>query len=306
MKKLSLLCIAAFLCAVPTSGHQVPTMDEMAKDPSLFLRTLDAGLGWEIPAEPFRIAGPLYFVGTQGLGIYLFDTGKGLLLLNSGMSSSGPMIEQSIRKLGFDPSQIKIIVTGHGHIDHTGGHAYLKQLSGAKIMAMREDAGLLRDGGRSDFHYGNAREFAFEPVRNVKPLRHNEKIRLGNVELTAYRTAGHTRGAATFVTTIKDGARRFRVVFPDGTGVNPGYRLTGTPSYPGIVDDYKSTFKLLERLKPEIWLTAHNENFDLKGKSEKVASMGTAAWVDPDGYAKWVASQKAKFEAQLAAEQAAK
>jgi len=40
-------------------------------------------------------------------------------------------------------------------------------------------------------------------------------------------------------------------------GPAPGYRLVVNPSYPGIADDYRQTFKMLETLKPDIlaWRT---------------------------------------------------
>jgi hypothetical protein len=48
-------------------------------------------------------------VGTKGPGSYLFVTAEGNVLLNTGMPSSGPMIVESVRKLGFKPEDIKLI-----------------------------------------------------------------------------------------------------------------------------------------------------------------------------------------------------
>lgn len=53
-------------------------------------------LKWEEPAEPVKIVGPLYFVGTKGLGAFLFATPEGHILMNTGMPSSGPMIASSV------------------------------------------------------------------------------------------------------------------------------------------------------------------------------------------------------------------
>ena len=55
------------------------------------------------------------------------------------MPGSGPLIEASIRKLGFDPRDVRLILAGHAHVDHVGGHAYLKKISGAKVAMMREE-----------------------------------------------------------------------------------------------------------------------------------------------------------------------
>ena len=40
------------------------------------------------------------------------------------MPKSGPLIVESIRKLGFKPEDIKIIINGHAHSDHAGAFAY--------------------------------------------------------------------------------------------------------------------------------------------------------------------------------------
>ena len=79
-------------------------------------------------------------MGTKGLGSYLFVTSEGNILFNTGMPSSGPMIVESIKKLGFKPEDIKVIINGHAHCDHAGAFAYLKELTGACVAIMREDA----------------------------------------------------------------------------------------------------------------------------------------------------------------------
>jgi metallo-beta-lactamase class B len=62
------------------------------------------------------IAGPIYFVGTTGLGAFLIATSAGHILMNTGMPSSGPMIGDSIRKRGFALADIKLMINGLAHI----------------------------------------------------------------------------------------------------------------------------------------------------------------------------------------------
>jgi metallo-beta-lactamase class B len=130
-------------------------------------------------------------------------------------------------------------------------------------------------------------------------IKDGEKVTLGDVTLTAYKTAGHTRGTTTWVTTVADGARRYTVVFPDGTSVNPGYRLVKDPSYPGIAGDYRRTFATLASLEPDIRLTPHTQMFDFDAKRARAGVEGVNAWVDPGGYHTWVEAQRQKFEAAL-------
>lgn len=273
------------------------------KETDLFLESARRFLKWDAPAEPARLIGPLHFVGTKGLASFLITGSEGHVLLYSGMPGSGEMIEKSIRKLGFAPNDVKIILTGHAHIDHVGGHAYLKKATGAKIAMMREEVELFESGGVLDFQYGSSKAFAFAPEKVQLVFRDQDDIALGDITLKAHLTPGHTKGSTTYTMTLKDGEKTYAVVFADGTGVNPGYRVAVKPSYLGIGDDYRRAFRVLESLTPDIWLTPHNEVYGLEAKLAKAAKAGPAAWVDPEGYKKYVAAQKQAFTAAAAREQ---
>ena len=136
------------------SPAKLPTKEDLAKNNKLFIELATKFLHWDEPIDPIHIAGPLYFVGTRGLSSWLFVTSEGNILLNTGTPNSGTMIVESIKKLGFKPENIKIIINGHGHSDHAGAFAYMKQLSGAQIAIMQQDVAMVEDGGKSDFYYG--------------------------------------------------------------------------------------------------------------------------------------------------------
>jgi metallo-beta-lactamase class B len=273
---------------------------DLAKDNKLFLNLARKALKWDEPADPVKIAGPLHFVGTQGLGSWLFATAQGHILLNTGMPESGALIVASIRKLGFKPEEIRIILNGHAHSDHAGAIAYMKKLSGAQLAVMEADVAPMEDGGRSDFHYGGDwKIMGFPPAKVDRVLRDGDTVRLGEVVLTARATPGHTRGATTWTTTLVDGGTAYSVVFLDGGGFNPGYRVVKSPSYPGITEDYRRTHHVWEMLKPDIWLGHHNEYYGLDAKRKRVSTEGAKAWVDPEGYRRFVARYKRNFEDQV-------
>jgi metallo-beta-lactamase class B len=297
LKSCLVLIALSLVFALPAAAQ--PSPDELAKNPSLFLETARKQLKWDEPAEPAKIVGPIYFVGTKGLSVFLITSSEGHIVLNTGMPGSGPLIETSIRKLGFKPEDIKILLTGHAHIDHAGGHAYLKKISGAKIAMIREEKELFESGGKLDFHYGAYKEFEFEPAKVDTVFNDGDEIKVGDVTLTALLTNGHTRGSTTFVMTIVDGGQRYSVLFPNGTSVNPGYRLVTNPSYVGIADDFRRTFRILDSLRPDIWLHPHNDSYRYEEKLARSANEGAKAWVDPAGYQKWMAAQRAKFQRNL-------
>jgi metallo-beta-lactamase class B len=284
-----------------SSKPDLPTKEQLAKDNNLFLSLARKALKWDVPTEPVHIAGPLYFVGTAGLSSWLFATSEGNILLNTGMPGSGPMIVSSIEKLGLRAEDIKIIINGHGHADHAGDFAFMKKLSGAQLAIMEPDVAMIEDGGKSDFHYGKDWQIMGQPpVKVDRVLRDGDIVKLGEVLLTAYSTPGHTRGSTTWVTSVVDSGKVYSVVFPDGGGFNPGYRIAGpSPSYSGITEDYRRTHHTWEMLKPDIWGGHHTEYFDLEGKRERAKTEGVSAWVDPEGYRRFVAGKKNAFENEI-------
>jgi metallo-beta-lactamase class B len=277
-------------------NRELAAADSLTKDPGFFMKSASRDRKWEEPAEPRKIVGPIYFVGTKGLSSFLITTPQGHVLLYTGMPSSGPMIEKSIRALGFKPEDIKILLTGHAHVDHVGGHAYLKKISGAKVYVLAAEKELMESGGKADFHYGNSPEFVFAPVKVDQVFYHGDSIRLGNITMKALHTPGHTKGCTTWTMNVVENGRVYRVVFPDGTSVNPGYRLTVNPSYPSILNDYKTTFTILEGLNPDIWLSGHTDFFKYEEKLDSKVPEGSNAFVDPKGYKAKIAEVKDNFE----------
>ena len=160
-----------------------------------------------------------------------------------------------------------------------------------------QEVGLLESGGKGQFNYDGVPGFGYEPVKVDRALRDGDVVKLGNLALTAHVTPGHNVGSTTWTMNVVDGGKTLSVVFPDGSGVNPGYRIVKDPSYPGIEQDYRHTLGFLASLKPDIWLHSHTETMGFEAKRARVATEGARAWVDPDGYRKYVAAETAAFKA---------
>src|SRR4029077_16551461 len=112
-------------------------------------------------------------------------------------------------------------------------------------------------------------------------------------------TPGHTKGATTWITTLIEGKRAYKVVFPDGGGFNPGYHLVEPESYTGINQDYRNTLHFLESLRPDIWGGHHTEYFNLEEKRKRAATEGVNAWIDPEGYRRFIGSKRRAFEDEV-------
>jgi metallo-beta-lactamase class B len=257
---------------------------------------------WSEPTEPFRIAGAVYYVGTRGLSVFLIATPAGNILLGGGIPGTAPLIEASIRKLGFKPEQIRVILSNHAHFDHAGTFADFKKLSGAQLAVMQQDVDLLKSGGKTDYLFGKDPKLHFPPVTADRVLQDGETVSLGGVSLTARRTPGHTPGCTTWTMTVPEAGRSYAVAFVDCRNINPGTRLVKNPSYPGIADDYRHSFSVFESLHPDIFLSYHAEAFDPEGKRQRAVTEGVQAWVDPKGYEQYIAEGKRKFDEALARE----
>jgi metallo-beta-lactamase class B len=258
---------------------------------------------WNIPEPPFRIVGTIHYVGTSELGAYLFTTPAGHILLDGGIPESAPLIEQSIRTLGFKPEEIRILLTSQAHFDHVGTMAHFQRLSKARVEVMRGDDRIIADGGKSDYLFGSDPDpgVHFAPVKVDRVLKDGDTVTLGDVTLTARLTPGHTPGCTTWMTTVRDAGKIYQVVFPGSVSVNPGTRLVNRPSYAGILEDYRRTFGILSSLRPDIFLAAHASFFNLADKRARMSKEAPGeAFVDREGYRTLIASRRATFEAEVA------
>ena len=101
------------------------------------------------PFEPFRIADDLCYVGTRGLSSFLLTTPGGHILMNTGLADSVPLLTASITKLGFKPTDVKILLASHAHHDHVGGLAEMKRLTRAQSCPASKSNGVRQSMTRS-------------------------------------------------------------------------------------------------------------------------------------------------------------
>lgn len=232
---------------------------------------------WNQPVEPFQIAANVYYVGASDVTSFLITSPRGHFLLDSGLLETVPQIVQNVGKLGFKMSDVRIILNSHAHYDHAGGLAELKRLSGGKLYASRADAAALGRGGRDDFAWGD--KYAFERVMVDRVFDHGDVFTIGDVEMKAIVTPGHTRGCTSWSLTRRVGGKPLRFIFV-GSTTTPGYDLpllTRT-TYPEIVDDYRKAFERLSKVNANVFLAAHGSFFNLK---EKIAKRATANSANP-------------------------
>lgn len=246
---------------------------------------------WNEPIEPFRVAGPLYYVGPANVTSLLVATPEGLALIDGGFEESAPIIAANLRKLGFRIEDVKILLSTHAHTDHAGGLAALKAASGARLHAGAADVELLRRGGRGDFAFGDT--LPFPAVEADVAVRDGQEVALGGIRFRAIATPGHTKGCTSWAFTIDDGGVERRVLMIGGTTA-PGYRLVGNEGYPGIVADFDGTFRTLRARRADLVFEGHGFAFDLEARRQ-----GRRPFVDPGALKESVDRAEAAFRKAL-------
>ena len=100
---------------------------------------------------------------------HLLEDGDASVMIDTGLAGEPWLIRRLVRKLGRKPNSIKAILLTHGHLDHAGNLAWLKEWTGARVLAHKEEVrhvmgtypypgitrwcGRLEAAGRSLFRY---------------------------------------------------------------------------------------------------------------------------------------------------------
>ncbi|MFD3804580.1 MBL fold metallo-hydrolase [Streptomyces sp. NPDC058611] len=75
---------------------------------------------------------------------YLWQDGEALTLIDAGNRRSAAPIEAAVRSLGLSPERLERIVLTHCHRDHVGAAGQLAARWGARVLAHRLDAPVIR------------------------------------------------------------------------------------------------------------------------------------------------------------------
>lgn len=254
---------------------------------------------WSEPFPPHRMIGNIYYVGSRGLASYMVTTPAGNILINSNLTTSVPLLRESIEKLGFRFSDVKILLISHAHFDHDAGSAEIKKLTGATYMVMDGDVSVVESGGKADFQYGDDATLRYPAIKVDRVLHDGDQVTLGDTTLTAHKTAGHTKGCTTWSLKVNEAGRSYDVVIVGSPNVNPGYKLVSNHRYPEIADDYARGFRVLKSLPCDAFLGAHGSYFGMEAKYARLNAGGTNPYIDPKGYQSYVLEREQAFLSEL-------
>lgn len=235
--------------------------EEPADDPLTKPMAVDRAEEWLAPLPPERIFGKTWLVGFGGLSVALIDTVDGMVLIDGALPQAAPAILANVRAAGFDPGDIKYILSTEPHWDHAGGLAALARDTGATVVASARGAEGLRAGAMAADDPQLAYGGTWPAVTRLRVVKDGEVLKLGDTEITAHATPGHTMGSMSWSWNACEGGTCKQVVF--ASSLNPvsadGYRYSSAAGEP-FVAGFAKSYRIMESLQCDVLISAHPDN----------------------------------------------
>ena len=150
--------------------------------------------GSELHATPTQLFDNLYYVGGTDVGVFIFTTPEGYIMIDSGYSyMPEDYIIPDMKKLGLDPNKIKYILITHAGPDHTGGAKYFQEKYGTKIVMSKEEwkqAELAKEKAKNN---STNNSYMMWPEQDIVG-QDGGKITLGNTTITMVHTPRTVNG----------------------------------------------------------------------------------------------------------------
>ena len=245
--------------------------------------------------EPFRVIGNVHYVGGE-YGSYLITTPEGHILHDTGTADMHALIVSNIEKLGFNVRDVRVIISSHAHWDHVEGHAAMKRVTGAQVIALGGDA-LALESGHDNSALG-AR--GWEPVAVDRVVDDDETVTLGGVTLRALWVGGHTQGATMWMTNVQEGGSTYSIAFRGGEIPNAGVELFNNPRHATVVADTQRTLRRLKELEPpDLFLHNHPQNSPRELDPALPVDPRCVTCFDAEGWSSYVTRVEATFDRML-------
>ncbi|MFT3805510.1 subclass B3 metallo-beta-lactamase [Arenimonas sp.] len=293
--RLSRRGLVALLLALPFScaaSEATPPAPQACKD--------DAG--WNDPAQPLKIHGNTWFVGTCGISAVLITSDAGHVLIDGGTEKGATLILANIRTLGFDPRDVKLILNSHEHHDHAGGLAALQQATGADVVVRAPTLTVLARGksDRSDPQFLDLNSLPV--VSRLRALADGEILEIGRLRLKAHATPGHSPGGTSWTWTSCEGSDCRGIAYVDSLSSisDKQYRYSDHPEY---LAAFRRTLKTVAALPCDVLLTPHPS---ASAMWSRLGAGATDPLAEPDGCKTYAANAMDRLEARLAEEHRAK
>jgi len=251
--KRAILLLTAFVTALTTAawGQQGPPTG----------RAVTQGINWNVimfptqrfaprdkeQKEPAKLFDNVYSVGDQTVNSLLITTSAGHILLDTTFPETVDQVLENIRKVGFDPANIKYVFITHAAADHYGGSGRIKQVASGVRIGMSAEDWQQAEGEMT--RTGSQANSKLIPFSRDLVVTDGQSITLGDTTLKLYVLPGRTPGSLGIEYPARDRGRTYRAMT---TGA------TGTPPDPKWDEPFLKSIARLKMLGPwQVWLPNH-------------------------------------------------
>lgn len=217
-----------------------------------------------------RLTPFLYLVGSGRMGfdltdahdchVYLLDGGSEAALIDGGSGLAVDAIMQNVEASGVAPGKLKYLILTHGHADHAGGAAELRERYGLQVIASKKTAAKLAKGGEADQGLQDAlktgwypKGFTLRPCTADWVVEEGFRIQVGAFSLQVVETPGHCHDHVSYVMEHEG-----RVYFFGGDLLFHGGRIALLTSPDCSLQDYLASLRRLREVRIDALLPGHH------------------------------------------------
>jgi metallo-beta-lactamase class B len=209
-------------------------------DSGLVVRqALESGSGqWQ---PPTRLFDNLFYIGDAFVGVLVVKTSAGLILFDSTTSADNARdhLVPALISLGLDPRTIRYVTVTHGHWDHFGGAAWLRDTYGARVGLSRADWDMIGSTPASAPGMGGHPP----PARDLV-IEDGQTLTLGDTTIRLYLTPGHTPGTVSAILPARENGKTYTLSLLGSVAFPPS--LEPTPTTGGLLAYERSVRRFAE------------------------------------------------------------
>jgi hypothetical protein len=263
----------------------------------------------QAPAEPFKMLGNLYFVGTQNGESYLLTSPQGHILMGAGYEASVETTQKNVEAMGFKMTDIKVILLNHSHVDQSGAAAELRKRTGAQVMAGFAEVPYLQRGIHAQSPFlapaaPGAPGPRYPPVTIDRALYDGDVVQVGPLRVTAFLSPGHSPSSTSWLYTVRDGGRDYRVLefccweYPDD--LSRGAFITEVTTR-RTIDWWRKVMPIDVYLEVGAYAWSGTLNQPSGTFAERVARVraNPKLMINRDIFRQWSAAREVEFEMKL-------
>jgi hypothetical protein len=237
----------------------------------------------------------------------LLTSPQGHILMGAGYEKAADQTQKNIEAMGFKITDVKAILLNHGHVDQSGAAAELKKRSGAQVMAGFAEVPYLERGIHTPDPFaapGGRGGPRYPPVKVDRALFEGEVVQVGPLKVTTYLAPGHAASPASWLYTVRDGGKDYRVLefccweYPDDLSTR-GFITEVTT---------RRTIDMWRKLQPidvylEVgayaWSGVLNQPSGTIAERIAKAKANPKLFINRDIFRQWSAAREVEFEEKL-------